>query len=100
MPWDFEPNPPYRVLSTTGNNLFDIEDLTEAIDEFVRWCIPPLKGTVSAVFDADGVLVIGYDLDDMEGWRGLKLAFDAMSCHRAVIKTHVELWAIEAQVER
>jgi hypothetical protein len=100
MPWEYEPAGPFRVLNSDGEWVFDVADLVDAMHRFVQLCLPPIPHGTAVVLDADGVIVAGYDWDLMEGWRGVRAGFDALASHRAVDPLHVELWAIEAQVDR
>lgn len=86
--YDQELRPPFLVTQMPNVIcLWDIETLEQAVDEFVRYCIPPVPGG-AGVTDADGVIAICYVYDqfaeDPLRWSGVRQAVDLLREHRLV----------------
>lgn len=82
-------DPPFSVaMMPDGLWIEGIEMLNGcrgAIDEFVRYCLPPIDGRTACVIDADGVVVIGYALNPLGlQWFGTTWAVSMLRLHSLV----------------
>lgn len=88
MRYDQELRPPFLVTQMPSIIcMWDIETLEQAIDEFVRYCLPPSYGG-AGITDSDGVMAIAYTYDmlaeDSMRWTGVRAAVDLLRAHRLV----------------
>jgi hypothetical protein len=71
-----------------GLHLPDIEELSDAVNQFVRYCLPPLEGRTACITDVDGVLAIGYDYNPFAHeslrWFGIESAVSDLRNHPLV----------------
>lgn len=56
--------PPFDVaMMPDGLCLEGITNLTDAVHEFVRYCLPPIDGRTAMITDTNGVIALGYHHD-------------------------------------
>ena len=88
MSFDQELTPPFLLSRMPGGlSMWEIPTLAEAVDEFVRYGLPPsdVRGGC-VVTDSDGVIAIGYayemHVDKTLLWAGTRSAVELLREHR------------------
>lgn len=90
---------PFDVsMMPDGLRLEGIEQLEDAVHEFVRYCLPPLQTRTACVTDANGVVAFGYTHDPFADeplrWVGTFWAVRALRNHPLVeplLMTSIEM---------
>lgn len=79
--------PPYTFIARTSEYiLIECETLNAAVNQFVRYCIPPDPGDQAAfIKDTDGVIAIGYATklggEEFE-WVGTETGYAHLASHK------------------
>jgi hypothetical protein len=84
--YDQHVTPPFRLDTSDDTHLDRLETLSVAVDEFVRYAIPPGCAT-AGVFDSNGTIVIAYTRNGLNGeleWFGVRAAVDVLREHSLV----------------
>jgi hypothetical protein len=90
---------PYDIaMMPDGLSIKDVATGAEAINLFVRYCLPPIPGRTACVTDVDGVVAIGYVSSELADeplrWVGTKSAVGELRSHPLVeplLMTSIEM---------